>query len=155
MGQFYVIVAEVGFGRVYDSSPPYEYDSLDCSRFTYAVLCALLPWVNFEPVRKILHLDYDGALGAFGNVDALVEMEAADHAVNANEHGIYYCQGWRGNSGHNFFFHRRRDGSLWCVEVTNYKASGRVERRWCRQVAESDMRARYPQLRLARLRRAA
>lgn len=158
MGRFYPIVAEVGLGRVYDSSPPYERDSLDCSRFTYAVLVRLLPWLDLPRISKALHLDYTGALGAFGNVAALVDIGAAVHASSPDAdtddtaaRGLYYGQGWRGNSGHNFFAHRRKDGTLWIVEVTNYAVGGQVERRWCRQVTEAALRHRYPELRFCRL----
>ena len=152
MGQFYRIVAEEALGATYDSSHPYEPGSLDCSRFTYAVAKRLHPGVDFAPVSKLMHLAFDGALGSFANVDALVDLGVALHETAPGRAGLYYCQGWNGKGGHNFWLHRRKgDRSLWVIEVTNYRRGGVPERKWCRQVTFEEIKDRYPDIRMCRL----
>ncbi len=142
---FYRACMEAGFGRPYDNSVPYAPGSLDCIRFTYAVLVKLYPDNSFWEITKVLHLS-GYHWGATNNVDCLVkDIGIADYVRDTAIPGLYYCQGW-GAYGHNFFLHRRRNGTLWMIEVTNLNPTG------CHRVTEDQLRDTFPHLAICRLR---
>lgn len=94
---------DVGLGRKYGHTGD---ATQDCSRFTYATLSAAFPLLVWGLLHKTLHLNFDGALRSTANVTAVRDL-LNSYMVEDPMHGYWhYCQGWKRNKGHNFFWWR-------------------------------------------------
>ncbi len=136
-------------GATYDRTPPYEPGSLDCVRFTYAVLQDL--WPNVIPqYHAELHL-LDAAK-PFSPITAINTsgQGAILHGDNPQPGCWHLCQGWKSldplQSGH---------GWLWYEPATPVLGGGIILQAtnarypWVMNMYWEDQLAKFPHTRLA------
>jgi hypothetical protein len=134
-------------GATYDRTPPYDDGSLDCVRFTYAVLKDLWPDIIPQHHADIHLLD---ASKPFSPVYAM-EPSGVGKPVTVPQAGCWHlCQGWKSleplQSGHGWFWYEPATpvlGGGLILQATNAKHP------WVRPMYWQDQLDKFPHTRLA------
>lgn len=139
-------------GATYDRTPPYDPGSLDCVRFTYAVLQDLWPDIVPQYHDELHVLD---ASKPFSPVDAVLQAgigyETRYDAVTLRSPGCWHlCQGWKGldplRSGHGWLWYEPAGpvlGGGLILQATDARYP------WVRSMYWQDQLDKFPHTRVA------